>query len=84
MPNAQPQFQFHAEPYPILQFSFCSTKIHADIRVPQSGSWISDVEGESDEEGEWERKDNERLLWKAMNTGMHHAGRGGMRTVHSD
>src|SRR5258708_2161284 len=52
MPNVHPQFQFHPEPYPTLQFSFCSTKIHAHIRVPQPGSWISDVEGESDEEGE--------------------------------
>ncbi|OAX38104.1 hypothetical protein K503DRAFT_783152 [Rhizopogon vinicolor AM-OR11-026] len=57
-----------AEPYPGPQFSVCSTKLHADIRVPQPGSWISDVESDSDEEGKWEGK-----FWRAMNTGMHHA-----------
>ncbi|OJA08891.1 hypothetical protein AZE42_07839 [Rhizopogon vesiculosus] len=55
-----------AEPYPVPQFSFYSTKLHADVRVPQPGSWISDVEGGSDEEGKWEKKGDERLLRKAM------------------
>ncbi|KAJ8585442.1 hypothetical protein M405DRAFT_936012 [Rhizopogon salebrosus TDB-379] len=32
-------------PYPIPQFSFFSTKLHANIRVPLPGSWISDMEG---------------------------------------
>ncbi|OAX33441.1 hypothetical protein K503DRAFT_700396, partial [Rhizopogon vinicolor AM-OR11-026] len=59
------------EPYPFPQFGFCSTKLHADIRVLQLGSWVSDVESESDERGSG--KWGERLLWRAMNTGMHYA-----------
>ncbi|OJA14810.1 hypothetical protein AZE42_04184, partial [Rhizopogon vesiculosus] len=62
-----------AEPFPVPQFSFCSTTLHTDIRVPHIGSWLSDVEGESSEEGEWERKEDDRLLWRGMNTGMYHA-----------
>jgi len=34
---------------------------------------LDDVEGESDEEGEWERKEDERLLWRGTTTGIYHA-----------
>jgi hypothetical protein len=62
-----------ADPYPIPQFSYCSTYLHADIRVPHPGSWISDVEGESSEEGAWEMKEDDRLLWRGINTGVYHS-----------
>jgi hypothetical protein len=32
--------------------------------------WTSDVGGESGEEGVWGTKEDERLLWKGMNTVM--------------
>ncbi|OAX34355.1 hypothetical protein K503DRAFT_785834 [Rhizopogon vinicolor AM-OR11-026] len=41
-----------AESYPVQQFSFCSTKLHADIHVPQLGSWVSDMEVMRSEGGE--------------------------------
>ncbi|OJA09244.1 hypothetical protein AZE42_09218 [Rhizopogon vesiculosus] len=69
-----------AEPYTIPQFMLCSTKLHADIRVPQPGSWICDVESEGDEEGKWD----ERLLRTAMNSGMHHAEHMSWRAVQSN
>lgn len=34
---------------------------------------MSDVEGESGEFGAWERKQDDRLLWRGMNTGIYHS-----------
>ena len=62
-----------AHPYPIPQFSFCSTMLHADIRVPHPGSWVNDVDGEGDEGGMWENREDERLLWRGTNTGIYHS-----------
>ncbi|KAG1724298.1 glycosyl transferase family 90-domain-containing protein [Suillus paluster] len=62
-----------ANPFPVPQFSYCSSPLHADIRVPVPLSWVDDVEGERDEEGAWEKKEDERLLWRGLNTGIHHA-----------
>ena len=36
-------------------------------------SWVDDVEGEDEEEGQWENKEDERLLWRGTNTGIYHA-----------
>lgn len=66
-----------AHPFPIPQFSYCSSSLHADIRVPIMLSWVEDVEGgESATDGgleeAWLGKEEERLLWRGMNTGIHH------------
>jgi hypothetical protein len=34
---------------------------------------MSDVEGESSEEGAWEMKEDDRLLWRGINTGVYHS-----------
>ena len=73
-----------AHAYPIPHFSYCSTMLHADIRVPHPSSWLDDVEGESDEEGEWERKEDERLLWRGTTTGIYHAADTPWRDAHRD
>ncbi|KAG1741650.1 hypothetical protein EDB19DRAFT_704884 [Suillus lakei] len=70
-----------AHPFPIPQFSYCSSPLHSDIRVPIMLSWVDDVEGVvnggfvgdgEDGNGEWDGKEEERLLWRGMNTGIHH------------
>ncbi|KAG0702517.1 glycosyl transferase family 90-domain-containing protein, partial [Suillus ampliporus] len=62
-----------ANPFPVPQFSYCSSSLHSDIRVPVPLSWVEDVEGEGGEEGAWENKEDERLLWRGLNTGIYHA-----------
>ncbi|OAX31390.1 hypothetical protein K503DRAFT_664223, partial [Rhizopogon vinicolor AM-OR11-026] len=58
----------------VPQFSFCSTRLHADIRVPQPDSWMSD-------EGSGRGR---KTLWRAMNMGMHHAEHRTWRDALSD
>ncbi|KAG1844512.1 hypothetical protein DFJ58DRAFT_802581 [Suillus subalutaceus] len=58
-----------AHPFLIPQFSYCSSPLHADIRVPILLSWVDDVEGG---EEAWMEKEEERLLWRGLNTGIHH------------
>ncbi|KAG1724296.1 glycosyl transferase family 90-domain-containing protein [Suillus paluster] len=60
------------DPFPVPQFSYCSSPLHADIRVPIPLSWVEDVEGEEGDEGAWENKEDERLLWRGLNTGILH------------
>jgi hypothetical protein len=58
-----------AYPFPVPQFSYCSSPLHADIRVPIMLSWVEDV---NDGEEVWIEKEEERLLWRGLNTGIHH------------
>jgi hypothetical protein len=58
-----------AYPFPVPQFSYCSSPLHADIRVPIMLSWVEDVDGGEDV---WIEKEEERLLWRGLNTGIHH------------
>ncbi|KAG2085479.1 glycosyl transferase family 90-domain-containing protein [Suillus cothurnatus] len=58
-----------AYPFPVPQFSYCSSPLHADIRVPIMLSWVEDVDGG---EEVWIEKEEERLLWRGLNTGIHH------------
>ncbi|KAG1814630.1 glycosyl transferase family 90-domain-containing protein, partial [Suillus subaureus] len=58
-----------AHPFLIPQFSYCSSPLHADIRLPIMLSWVEDVEGG---EEAWMDKEEERLLWRGLNTGIHH------------
>ncbi|KAG2343415.1 hypothetical protein BDR05DRAFT_884254 [Suillus weaverae] len=65
-----------AHPFPIPQFSYCSSPLHSDIRVPIMLSWVEDVEGGEEGDGgleeAWMGKEDDRLLWRGMNTGIHH------------
>ncbi|KAG2074475.1 hypothetical protein BDR04DRAFT_1093212 [Suillus decipiens] len=62
-----------AHPFPIPQFSYCTSPLHTDIRVPIMLSWVEDVDGvEGELEEAWMSKEDERLLWRGLNTGIHH------------
>ncbi|KAJ7596214.1 glycosyl transferase family 90-domain-containing protein [Mycena floridula] len=53
----------------IPQFSYCSTTVHHDIRIPTPYEWIEDMSREDDPE--WKRKTDKRLLWRGTNTGIY-------------
>lgn len=74
-----------AQPYPVPQFGYSSTRLHADIRVPHPASWISDVEGEGGKDGKvWEEREDERLLWRGTTTGIHHSDKWPWRDAQRD
>ncbi|KAF8874754.1 glycosyl transferase family 90-domain-containing protein [Infundibulicybe gibba] len=56
----------------VPEFSYCSTTIHHNIRIPVPYEWIEDIYPRSDD-AEWETKVDERLLWRGSNTGIFHA-----------
>lgn len=54
------------------EFSYCSTTIHHNIRIPTPYGWVQDIYPRSDDPG-WEDKLDVRLLWRGSNTGIFHA-----------
>jgi len=56
----------------VPEFSYCSTTIHHNIRLPTPYGWIEDIYPRTDDP-EWDDKLDERLLWRGSNTGMFHA-----------
>ncbi|TFK70244.1 hypothetical protein BDN72DRAFT_766794 [Pluteus cervinus] len=54
------------------RFSYSSTPLHHDIRVPHPESWIGDIPRQDDPE--WDGKPDERLLWRGSNTGIWYGG----------
>ncbi|KAF8628840.1 hypothetical protein AX17_005900 [Amanita inopinata Kibby_2008] len=70
------QFLSHNEgPTPqhtmVPEFSYCSTMIHHNIRIPTPYGWVEDIYPPSDNPV-WEDKLDERLLWRGSNTGIFH------------
>ena len=61
-----PQHALHPE------FSYCSTTIHHNIRIPVPYGWLEDILPRSNDP-EWDEKFDERLLWRGSNTGMYHS-----------
>ena len=61
-----PQHALHPE------FTYCSTTIHHNIRIPVPYGWLEDIYPRSDDP-EWDEKVDERLLWRGSNTGMYHS-----------
>ena len=61
-------------PQPILipEFSYCSTVLHHNIRIPTPYSWVEDIYPRS-HDPEWDDKFDDRLLWRGSNTGMFHS-----------
>jgi len=57
-------------------FSFCSTTVHHDIRVPSTYGWVEEPMKPT-EDPDWDDKVEERLGWRGSNTGIWHGG--GMR-----
>ncbi|KAL1682640.1 glycosyltransferase family 90 protein [Schizophyllum commune] len=51
----------------IVQYTYASTTIHHDVRMPAPYGWVEDIEGEP----EWEEKTDNRLLWRGSTTGMY-------------
>ncbi|RDB16600.1 Beta-1,2-xylosyltransferase 1 [Hypsizygus marmoreus] len=56
----------------VPEFSFCSTTIHHNIRIPTPYEWVEDILPRSNDP-EWDDKLDERLLWRGSNTGIFHA-----------
>ena len=53
-------------------FSFCSTTVHHNIRIPTTYGWIEDLLPRADDP-DWNDKLEERLGWRGSNTGIWHA-----------
>ncbi|KIY50152.1 hypothetical protein FISHEDRAFT_39466 [Fistulina hepatica ATCC 64428] len=51
-------------------FSYSATTVHHDIRVPFSYGWIEDLKPSSNPE--WDERNDNRLVWRGSNTGMHY------------
>ena len=69
------QFLSHNEgpgPQPVLvpEFSYCSTTLHHNIRIPVPYLWVEDIYPRSIDP-EWDDKFDERLLWRGSNTGLY-------------
>ncbi|KAJ3575468.1 hypothetical protein NP233_g1085 [Leucocoprinus birnbaumii] len=52
----------------VPKFTYCSTSLHHDIRIPNAGSWVEDLPHNP----EWEDRPDERLAWRGRNTGIWH------------
>ncbi|KXN85629.1 Choline dehydrogenase, mitochondrial [Leucoagaricus sp. SymC.cos] len=73
------QFLSHNEgPWPqtvmVPEFSYCTTTLHHNIRIPVPYGWVQDVTPR-DEDPDFDEKSEERLLWRGSNTGMFHASK---------
>ncbi|PFH51623.1 glycosyltransferase family 90 protein [Amanita thiersii Skay4041] len=55
----------------VPEFSYCSTAIHHNIRLPTPYGWIEDIHPRSNDP-DWDEKLDERLLWRGRNTGIFH------------
>lgn len=67
----------------VPEFSYCSSVIHHDIRLPTPYSWVEDIYPRSDDP-EWDDKVDERLLWRGRNTGMFHSSTTRWQNSHRD
>ena len=67
----------------VPEFSYCSTTIHHNIRVPVPYSWIEDILPRSDDP-EFDDKVHERLMWRGSNTGMFHSSTSRWEHSHRD
>lgn len=56
----------------IPEFSYCSTTLHHNIRIPVVYGWVEDITPR-DEDPDFDDKLDERLLWRGSNTGIFHA-----------
>ncbi|KAJ3575469.1 hypothetical protein NP233_g1084 [Leucocoprinus birnbaumii] len=67
----------------IPEFSYCSTTLHHNIRIPVPYGWVSDVNPRV-EDPEFNDKSDERLLWRGSNTGIFHATHTRWQNAHRD
>ncbi|OJA20997.1 hypothetical protein AZE42_09122 [Rhizopogon vesiculosus] len=64
-------------------FSLCSTLLHHNIRSAGPYGWIEDILPRSDDPP-WEKKTDERLVWRGSNTGISHRVDTRWRNAHRD
>jgi hypothetical protein len=67
----------------VPEFSYCSTTLHHNIRIPVPYGWVEDVKPR-DQDPSFEKKSDERLLWRGSNTGMFHASQTRWQNSHRD
>ncbi|KAJ7148964.1 glycosyl transferase family 90-domain-containing protein [Mycena crocata] len=65
----------------VPEFSYCSSNIHHNIRLPTPYGWVEDILPRSDDP-EWDDKPDERLLWRGSSTGIFHSRRTRWKTSH--
>lgn len=53
----------------VPRFSYCSSTLHYDIRIPSLLSWVEDIHPH-EHNREWDDRPDERLSWRGSNTGM--------------
>ncbi|KAJ3975638.1 glycosyl transferase family 90-domain-containing protein [Lentinula raphanica] len=81
------QFVSHTMPGPnpyetmIPEFASCSTFLHHNIRFPTPYGWVEDIYPRSDDP-DFDDKNDERLLWRGTNTGIHHSPRSRWQSAH--
>ena len=67
----------------VPEFSYCSTAIHHNIRIPTPYGWQEDVYPRSDDPA-WNDKLDERLLWRGSSTGIFHGNKIRWQNSHRD
>ncbi|KAF8908170.1 glycosyl transferase family 90-domain-containing protein [Gymnopilus junonius] len=67
----------------VPEFSYCSTTIHHNIRIPTPYGWTEDIYPRVDDP-EWDVKVDERLLWRGSITGMYHSRTSRWRHSHRE
>ncbi|KAF8154717.1 glycosyl transferase family 90-domain-containing protein [Crassisporium funariophilum] len=67
----------------VPEFSYCSTTIHHNIRIPVPYGWVEDIYPRSIDP-EWDDKVDERLMWRGRNTGMYHSKKSRWHHSHRD
>ncbi|ESK95111.1 glycosyltransferase family 90 protein [Moniliophthora roreri MCA 2997] len=68
--------------YMVPEFSACTTALHHNIRIPTPYGWIDDLL-ESDNP-EWDKREDERLMWRGSDTGIWHGKDGRWKNSHRD
>jgi hypothetical protein len=73
------------DPYATMipEFSSCTTTLHHNIRIPTPYGWIEDILPRSDDP-DFDEKNDERLLWRGSNTGIHHSSFSRWQSSHRD
>lgn len=67
----------------VPEFSYSSSVIHHDIRIPAPYGWLEDIYPRTNDP-EWNDKKDERLLWRGSNTGMFHDKKTRWEHAHRD
>ncbi|KAJ6551291.1 glycosyl transferase family 90-domain-containing protein [Mycena capillaripes] len=55
----------------VPEFSYCSSHVHHNIRIPNPYGWLDDIPRSDDPE--WDDKIDERVLWRGSSTGISHS-----------